>query len=294
MSRFTHAISSAWSGDSSGARGKRLFVVGVLVGSVLGIGGAAAVSTSNTITACVHKSTSMMRYTKTGSCRKTEYKVSWNQQGPAGPAGAIGPTGATGATGPAGVTGAAGAPATTAPLTCATGGSCAVGDTGPGGGIVFYVAASREAWGKYLEAAPTGWSGNQSDPNIIWCASTETGSPLSDVLSTTVPGGATATTVGSGWQNSVNIAKHCPYGAATTARMYRGGGKTDWYLPSKDELQALYDQRAVVGGLGETNRWSSTQSSSDATTAWRKFFNAAGGNEGTKAFDNAVRPIRAF
>ena len=50
-------------------------------------------------------------------------------------------------------------------LTCATGGSCIVGDTGPGGGKVFYVRADGGTFTstgsdcgtacKYLEAAPT-------------------------------------------------------------------------------------------------------------------------------------------
>lgn len=176
--------------------------------------------------------------------------------------------------------------------TCATGGTCAIGDTGPGGGIVFYVAQTRQSWGRYLEAAPTGWSGPQDDPYLGWCATSTDWS--GDWIGSEVEGGAQRSGIGDGWVNSVNIAKHCPYGAATTARMYRGGAVTDWYLPSKDELQELYNQRAVVGGLGTTNRWSSTESSVAPGFAWRKYFNAASGDEGTTAFDNAVRPIRAF
>lgn len=37
---------------------------------------------------------------------------------------------------------------------------------GPGGAIVFYDAGSTKAWGRYLEAAPTGWSGSPNDPRV--------------------------------------------------------------------------------------------------------------------------------
>jgi len=76
--------------------------------------------------------------------------------------------------------------------------------------------------------------------------------------------------------------------------MYRGGGKLDWFLPSKGELDQLYLQRNIISGLGDANRWSSTESSLDSGKAWRRFFNADGGNEGIKGFTNLVRPIRAF
>ncbi len=275
----------------------RILFIGIVIGSLLGVGGVRAVTQSKTIVACANKKTGVLRYAKNGKCSRVETKLSWNQQGVQGPAGSAGPTGPTGPTGPVGangLTGAAGVSPTLPPLTCATGGTCSIGDTGPGGGIVFYAAQSRQTWGQYLEAAPIGWFGTQTDPNILWCGSAATYSGPSDLIATNVPGGATATAIGSGWINSINIAKHCPYGAASTARMYRGGSKTDWFLPSKDELQELYNQRAIVGGLGEINRWSSTQSSSDSALAWRKYFNASSGDEGSKAFDNAVRPIRAF
>lgn len=269
----------------------RFLTIGVLIGSLLGVGGVHAVTQTNSIVACANNKTGVLRYVKNGKCSRTETKLSWNQQGIQGPSGSAGPIGATG---PAGANGAPGVSPTLPALTCATGGTCSIGDTGPGGGVVFYVAQSRQTWGQYLEAAPTGWSGTQTDPNILWCGSAATYSGPSDLIATTVPGGATGTAIGTGWTNSINIAKHCPYGAASTARMYRGGTKTDWFLPSKDELQELFNQRAIVGGLGEINRWSSTQSTIDSTLAWRKYFNASSGDEGSKAFDNAVRPIRAF
>ena len=57
-------------------------------------------------------------------------------------------------------------------LTCAEGGTCVVGDIGPGGGIIFYVSrlnftstsSNCNTECKYLEVAPSGWNGG-SDPS---------------------------------------------------------------------------------------------------------------------------------
>jgi len=38
--------------------------------------------------------------------------------------------------------------------TCATGGNCVLGNLGPGGGRVIYVAATPQWWGTYIEARP--------------------------------------------------------------------------------------------------------------------------------------------
>ena len=52
------------------------------------------------------------------------------------------------------------------PWTCANGGSCVIGDIGPGGGIVFYAEATPQPWGQYMEV-----SQKTLDPNFdtMWC-----------------------------------------------------------------------------------------------------------------------------
>ena len=57
--------------------------------------------------------------------------------------------------------------------TCAAGGTCQVGDTGPGGGTVFYVASTPQSWGQYLEVAPSTWSGG-TDPRQQWASAVTT------------------------------------------------------------------------------------------------------------------------
>lgn len=73
-------------------------VASVALGSV--VGSFISVSAAPTsVVVCASKSTGALRYSKAGTCRATETKLTLGQEGPAGA------TGATGATGPAGPAG---------------------------------------------------------------------------------------------------------------------------------------------------------------------------------------------
>ncbi len=48
----------------------------------------------------------------------------------------------------------------TANSNCIPGGTCKVGDVGPGGGIIFYDAGVDDFWGRYLEVAPASCEGS--------------------------------------------------------------------------------------------------------------------------------------
>lgn len=187
------------------------------------------------------------------------------------------------------------------PVPCASGGECAVGDTGPGGGIVFYVASGTFSCGlsgastcKYLEAAPANWNGAGGDPNISWSTDTDPGAGRGN-QTTSVPG-ADGTAIGTGYQNSLDISNQ--YGnasvtaAAVKARLYYGGSKNDWHLPSKDELNELYLKRATVGGFADDTYWSSSESASDK--AWRQNMTLSNRFTYDKFDISRVRPIRAF
>ena len=160
--------------------------------------------------------------------------------------------------------GVQGATATEAAETCATGGVCVLGDIGPGGGVVFYVRSKQsvlvwratpnaekdlvfdaKGW-KYLEVAPKSWSGGTNDPKLNWCNNTNTRATWTKNLQGRdwnykwVPGKKqTGYLAGTGFGNSQTIAQNCKTGAATAARKYRGGGKSDWYLPRQTELNQL-------------------------------------------------------
>jgi hypothetical protein len=165
--------------------------------------------------------------------------------------------------------------------TCAKGGPCAIGDRGPGGGIVFYDAGSKKPWGRYLEAAHPRWARSAKDPRVPWCT----------VVDAVIPGAA-GTGIGAGAGNTTVLVAACSSGAANTARAYKGGGKSNWYLPSKDELNALYKKRKVIGGLSADNYWSSTDV--DAGGASTQYFPNGNQGNGNKASALYIRPIRAF
>jgi len=71
-------------------------------------------------------------------------------------------------------------------------------------------------------------------------------------------------------------------------------GHGDWYLPSKDELDLLYDLHvAGLGGFSSTaDYWSSTEV--DASNAWRQYFGNGGQVSTAKSTSCRVRPVRAF
>lgn len=182
---------------------------------------------------------------------------------------------------------------------CQPGGACAIGDTGPGGGVVFYDAGAQQPWGRYLEAAPNGWNGGNEDPVVAWCAADSEGFDLA------VP---TQSALGAGKANTSAIVEACGTGksAAGLASAYRGGGKADWYLPSREEVDALHASPSIVPGLAPHGTWSSSQ----ANKCWDEFAESAKcawafdrgwkhRGEEFRAFDKAslehgVRPIRAF
>jgi hypothetical protein len=182
-----------------------------------------------------------------------------------------------------------------------------VGQTGPSGGKVFYVATTPFSCGptrattcSYLEAAPNGWQGagatnDQSpDTNRTW-------SPVgqrSDVI-TSEEG------IGWGYKHSITIAalagSNTTNSAATLARSYSVVvGSTvynDWFLPSKDELNEMYIQRTIIG-LSPASYFSSTDNTNidNITRAAysQSMVNGAVIPDAFKYYSDYVRPIRAF
>lgn len=183
-------------------------------------------------------------------------------------------------------------PAARVVLTCSQGGVCKVGDVGTGGGIVFYVALTPFASVgsdcatacHYLEAAP---SSSVGEPLRTWATG------ANQVL--VVPGGAARTGIGGGMANTLAIAAQAgnvaESSAATYAFDYVNGGRSDWHLPSRDELDELYFRQSEVGRLAGDYYWSSTED--DSGHAWDQGFIIGFQDFTNKMFLNKVRPIRA-
>lgn len=66
----------------------------------------------------------------------------------------------------------------------------------------------------------------------------------------------------------------------------------DWYLPSKVELNLLWNEQGVVGGFAPIEYWSSTEYANGS--AWFQNFYSAGENDAPKGDNFKVRAIRAF
>ena len=186
---------------------------------------------------------------------------------------------------------------TVAALSCAAGGACAIGDTGPGGGVVYILSTtSGNTTGLTFEAARNDWNGSAPDGKGQWCAA-----------DTTISGLGTA--IGTGSSNSATIATSCSStGTDDAAEYVRGktiGGKTDWFLPSRDEALAIYTQRAVFTGAYATNQADVDEARYLTSTQGTISGNALGaymeggvhpGASGDfiKTYHFAIRPVRSF
>jgi hypothetical protein len=190
----------------------------------------------------------------------------------------------------------------------------AVGDTGPGGGKIFYVAATPFTCGPtlaetctYLEAAPTSGTNAWTDAIYVW---SETDAGI----------GATAqgVEIGTGFKNTLAMIGQNSAGASgagNVAQAFRGpNALSDWFLPSKDELnqmckwargQAWTSNATVCDNTGAINTgsgaagfysdyyWPSTEEG--ASNVWfQSFYDGFQYYGATKNFSFYVRPVRAF
>jgi len=143
------------------------------------------------------------------------------------------------------------------------------------GGIIFYIDDSGQHG---LIAATT----DQSSTDPWW-----NGSFIATGAISPTDGSANTTSIITAQGNSGTY-------AARQCRNFTGGAFSDWFLPSKDQLNILYTEKTVVGGFTTSIYWSSTEY--DTGSAWVQDFET-----GEQHLDNTsdvanvhTRAIRAF
>ncbi len=70
------------------------------------------------------------------------------------------------------------------------------------------------------------------------------------------------------------------------------GGYDDWYLPNKEELNAMYQKKSSIGGFYSSYYWSSTEYSYSSSSACYQDFYYGSWYNGTKSNDYRVRCVR--
>lgn len=159
-------------------------------------------------------------------------------------------------------------------------------DTGPAGGHIFYDKGSYSDGWRYLEAAPasTDWKDKHWGIYGILIGGTKTG-------------------IGTGQRNTTKIVtwlnSHGETGfAAQLCDALTEGGYSNWFLPSRDELNLMYvNLKCFTVGDLSGRYWSSSEDV--APIAWSQIFYYEGNlyskpEYSDKDFRNEVRAVRAF
>lgn len=153
-------------------------------------------------------------------------------------------------------------------------------DIGPAGGLIFYINPNyaTDGW-KYLEAAPSA----SDTVTVRW-------SGITTLIGTTEAG------LGTGLDNTNEIIAQSGFttGSAKNCKNLNINTYVDWYLPSKDELNLMYQELHLysVGNFYAGSYWSSTEVS--ATNAYRQTFNGGASSSQGKTTTYRFRGIRRF
>lgn len=152
-----------------------------------------------------------------------------------------------------------------------TGEGCAVGMTGPGGGIIFYDAGSTQWWGRFLEAQTS-----MVEANVGWGVTSFFGA-VGDVSAD-----RQSMAIGMGRFNSLYLINN---GSPLTRAVL--DPSKDWFIPSKDELDALYDfSKLNPSGFNYKGLPVWTSSESEDNFMWYQLF-----QDGTQFTDaNGIIP----
>jgi hypothetical protein len=164
-------------------------------------------------------------------------------------------------------------------VTSCSGRTYKIGKTGPAGGIIFYDKGTFSDGWRYLEAAPA-----ETEFTAEWGG-----------VGTDVDG--TSTEIGSGKRNTEIIVEQLgANSAAGLCSRLDFKSFTDWFLPSKDELDLMYKnlKQMGTGGLDADWYWSSSQNKGSSRHAWIQNFSDGYHVNNNKDTTYPVRAVRAF
>jgi len=155
-----------------------------------------------------------------------------------------------------------------------------IGDFGPAGGIVFFDKGSFSNGWRYLETAPVEiefsakWGLDRRD--VKTNAATGTGKNNTQVITEEL---------------SKTMDKNT---AAQLCAAINFDGFTDWFIPSKDELDLMYKNLKLknIGGFGSGKYLSSTQRG--RVTVWAQNFSNGRQEDLSKSETFNIRVIRSF
>jgi len=165
-----------------------------------------------------------------------------------------------------------------------------IGSTGPAGGLIFYVDTENDYPWTYLEAAPYGWYDGGKDPGKPWGGY---GTSVGDTETVIGTGASNTDKIVSEYGNNEPYDGRSDYAAKICADL-ECGGYGDWFLPSKDDLNLMYENLRLhgVGGFAHDYYWSSSED--DDTYAWKQDFDGGWQRGSSKKNYERVRAVRAF
>lgn len=108
----------------------------------------------------------------------------------------------------------------------------------------------------------------------------------------------TDTLVGLGKSNTEKINSYIGLSTTRAAALCSSqttGGYTDWYLPSKNELNKMFQSKSFLSNFrSNTNYWSSSQSSTNTRIFWAQNFDTGFETTSDSRLSRGVRHIRSF
>jgi hypothetical protein len=148
------------------------------------------------------------------------------------------------------------------------------------GGIIAYI----------FQLGDIGYIAGQTHGIIASTYDQSTGMPWTNGAYPSIP---TSKAIGTGNANTnsiVSIQGSGNYAGKLCADLVIGG-YSDWYLPSKDELDEMYNNKDLIGGFAYEFYWSSTQD--DINYSWGQDF-GSGFQDSSRSYTWRVRAVRTF